>query len=235
MMTVSTNYQELTPREAAVIAAKYDGAWDHPEIPLRQLQVVEHELAELRLGRLSAPYRALIESFHRIEQAPFQTVLEVGAASCYNGRVLKEAGWTMLYTGLERSPHFQALAERIYPLGNFLLGDAREIPLIHQFDIVLHGGCLLHIFEYEKAIAEAVRVSRRYVILHRTPIQHEPTSFFLKDAYGVRCLEIHFQESELYHLFMKHRLDVIATVDVEGSNQRNYVLQKSSGLMHHPV
>jgi ubiquinone/menaquinone biosynthesis C-methylase UbiE len=79
-----------------------------------------------------------------------------------------------------------------------------------SFDIVVSGCCLLHIPEYERAIAEAVRVSRRWVIFHRTPIMHfRGPITYTKKAYGVDTFEIHFNEQLLLRSFAQHGLRVV--------------------------
>ena len=55
----------------------------------------------------------------------------------------------------------------------------------NAFDVVISGCCLLHILEYEEAVAEVVRVARSYAIFHRTPfVLEEPNRYFRKLAYG---------------------------------------------------
>jgi ubiquinone/menaquinone biosynthesis C-methylase UbiE len=78
------------------------------------------------------------------------------------------------------------------------------------FDIVVSGGCLLHIPDYERAIAEAARVSRKWVVFHRTPVVHVrgPVTY-TKKAYGVDTLEIHFNEQLLFKSFYRHALRVV--------------------------
>jgi len=61
----------------------------------------------------------------------------------------------------------------MYPAIRFDVEDATRLRYnSDSFDIVVSGCCLLHISEYEKAIAEAARVSREFVVFHRTPVLH---------------------------------------------------------------
>jgi hypothetical protein len=68
----------------------------------------------------------------------------------------------------------------------------------------------LHICEYEKAIAEAARVSREFVVFHRTPVLHMAgPAFYTKNAYGIKMLEIHFHEQQLVRMFVTQNLHVV--------------------------
>ena len=65
----------------------------------------------------------------------------------------------------------------------------------------------MHIADYEKAIAEAARVARRFVIFNRTPITADAgPKFYEKEAYGVKTLEIHFNLTGLLQLFAANNL-----------------------------
>jgi ubiquinone/menaquinone biosynthesis C-methylase UbiE len=115
------------------------------------------------------------------------------------------------YQGCDFSPAFIRIARQIYPSIRFDVEDATRLSYdANSFDIVVSGCCLLHIPEYEKAIAEVARVSREFVVFHRTPVLHMtgPT-FFTKSAYGVEMLEIHFHEQQLVRMFATHRLHVV--------------------------
>ena len=67
----------------------------------------------------------------------------------------------------------------------------------------------------------AARGLERYAIFHRTPVlQKSATRHFTKDAYGVKTIEIHFNEKELVRLFAQNRLQAvdILTIDAGGRN-----------------
>lgn len=63
--------------------------------------------------------------------------------------------------------------------------------------------------EYERAIQETARVTRHWCILHRTPMFSTlPTTFLSKQAYGVRMVELVFNETELLGLLAKYGLSL---------------------------
>ncbi len=241
---ISANYRELeTETEIQQAAVDCAQAWQDPEIPARQYELaVKGEMASYRQGTLSDPFRALLSVLQALPK-PFidswPRLLDIGASAGYYSEVLKVAGYDFRYTGLDFSPAFVRFAEMLYPSIDFDLGDARQLSYHDDwFGIVLTGGCLMHVREYEKVISEAARVARNYVIFHRTPVYSErPTTYFLKEAYGVPCLEIHFSERELLALFQACGLTLVETATVfwtseEHFGHRTYLLEKKPGLNH---
>ncbi len=139
---------------------------------------------------------------------PDASVLEIGCSSGYYADVLKIAGVNVSYTGCDYSDAFVALAREIYPGLRFEVQDATALHYADEsFDVVISGCCLLHIPEYETAVAETARVAREYAIFHRTPVViGEPTKYFRKRAYGVETVEIHFNEPAFLALLEAHGL-----------------------------
>lgn len=236
-VSVSTNYRELTHAEAEVLAGVYDKAWQDPEIPRRQYEsVVKPELEWFRSGNKVAPFDALVKCltnkmwFNTLKP----TMLDVGASGGYYSEIVHSV-YPFDYTGCDYSEAFQRLAGELYPGIKFDVADARALPYESEsFDIVLSGAAIMHIAEYELAIAEAARVASKYVIFHRTPVLTDAaTKFFEKEAYGVRCLEIHFNKSELAALFEANELDPVHSEEVfwnhaERFGHMTYLLKKHS-------
>jgi SAM-dependent methyltransferase len=241
-MTVSSNYRELNVVDAWRVAGELYEAWKDDSIPRKQFELCTRpEMDRIRRGEIFEPFAALIRCLRRLPVVMNQsavTMLDVGAASGFYGEVIKQAGFQFHYTALDFSPAFKELAAQIYPGLKFIIADARGIPSLDaQFDIVLSSAVMMHCVEYELAFSEAVRVSKRYVLLHRTPVlTTRPTSYFVKDAYGVPCIEIHFGESELFELFIKYGVTVAWQDEVfwdekQSFGHRSYLLKKDS-LFH---
>lgn len=231
---ISTNYRQIDAIEARIVAVECEHAWQDPSIPMRQyVTAVEKELAGFRFGRACAPFNALIRCLRFLTFGPNVSLLDVGASAGYYSEVLKVGGYDFAYQAIDYSPAFKELAEHLYPGIRFDVGDARRLPYrSNTFDIVLSGCCLLHILDYEQVIAETARVSSRYAIFQKTPVVlGGQTQFYEKDAYGVRCLEIHFGEAELLGLFEKHGLSMLHHEDVSKDHNlvhRTYLLRKTS-------
>jgi ubiquinone/menaquinone biosynthesis C-methylase UbiE len=238
MNAISSNYRELRPDEVPEVAAMCAEAWKDPRIPMRQYEsAARKELEAFRRGEGCRPYDVLIDCLRHIPTWDRPRVLDVGASGGYYSEILKVAGFDARYTGLDFSPAFQQLARNLYPAIDFDLGDAAALPYRDDwYDVVLHGAVIMHSLQYPSVIGEASRVSRQYVVFHRTPIlRDKPTSYFLKEGYGIPMLEIHFNEGELLDLFQSHGLKVVYSAKVfwDGTfGHWDYLLEKSAGLNH---
>lgn len=213
----SGGYVELEPSELKNSVSQLEAAWQADEIPAKQRVGVDRELMAYRAGVSIAGFDVLVDLLRPLVSINYEcesaiTLLEVGCSSGYYSEAFAIKGLHLDYAGCDFSPAFIEMAYRYYPSINFRVEDATALSYDDDsFDIVLSGCCLLHIPAYEDAIAEASRVARRYVIFHRTPIFHQrSTAYFTKLAYGVKTVEIHFNEQELVALFLKNGLRVIA-------------------------
>ena len=184
-------------------------------MPARQRRLVDAELAAYRDGQPIAAFDALIEMVRRVvHQEAGDTLLEIGCSSGHYAEALRIKDVAIHYTGCDYSQPFIDLARQHLPMLHFDKEDAVALGYADAaFDIVVSGCCLLHIPDYQAAIAETARVARRAAIFHRTPVLHcMPTRVFTKKAYGVETVEIHFNEQELVRLFAAYGLRVVDIV-----------------------
>lgn len=180
-------------------------------IPQKQWSIVEPQLAALKAGKSNPAFDALADVLiHNVPDLQKRSILEIGCSSGYHSEVLGCKGVEASYQGCDFSPAFIRLARQLYPSVRFDVEDATQLSYeSNYFDIVISGCCILHIADYERAISEAARVSREFVIFHRTPVCHmRGPTFYTKKAYGVEMLEIHFQEQQLVRMFAQHKLVV---------------------------
>lgn len=179
-----------------------DNAWKDEGIPQAQWDVAGPELDRIRRGEWEkvAPFNVMREVFGKIVPycKPKPSVLDIGAAAGYYREVLKIAGYDFDYMGLDYSPAFEKFAKEKFPDIQYMTGDATALPVPNgSYDVVLHGACIMHVTNWQKAIEEAYRVAKKFVIFHRTPILwKEPTLTFRKLAYHVECEERHFNYDE---------------------------------------
>lgn len=232
---VSEHYREITLEEIPGINTD---AWKDPLIPKRQYDlVVKLEMEEFRKGNLKEPYAALLRCFEQIPvmELGYPNVLDIGAASGYASEILERAGHKVRYTGVDFSKAFKDLAEEIYPGIDFQVADARTLPFHDDFfEIVLSSACIMHIKEYEQAVNEAIRVARRFVVFHRMAVTDYPTTYFSKEAYGVQCLEVHINETELLKMFEREGCELLYVTEVY-KGYRSYLVYKKDRLFHHNV
>jgi SAM-dependent methyltransferase len=237
--SVSSHYIEIDHANAGVQAADLRSAWKSDALPTRQRALVDRQLVEFHAGKPVDVFDVFVQSLHELDGlAQLDSLLEIGCSSGFYSEVLKIADLPLEYTGCDYSDAFIALAKERYPNLSFDVADATNLGYKDEtFDIAVSGCCLLHIPEYEKAIAETARVASHYAIFHRTPmVLGQPTKYFKKLAYGVQTVEIHFNEPDFLVLLEKYNLRLVKTYTLNeelsstsprvGTANRTYVCQK---------
>lgn len=235
---ISSNYVFIQQEKIEEESRRLRGAWQSHELPERQRELVDAQLATYRKGGPVDVFDVLVCALRSLpESVQSMSVLEVGCSSGYYSDVFEIAGLDVRYTGCDYSEAFVELARQKYPAIRFDVEDATALKYGDDtFDIVISGCCLLHIPEYEAALAETARVARHYVIFHRTPVLlGQPTTYYRKQAYGVETIEIHFNETQFLELLARHSLERIATYTLDesvfqgkASAVRTYVCRKLS-------
>ena len=217
-ISVTTDYKLFFPEQGSV-ETKFDDAWKDQNIPKAQRAIVNTELKHMYQKEVIPIYRILAEAV-RMTGCENGKIIEVGCASGYYSEVLAFLlQHAIEYVGIDYSRALIDLALLYYPNNTFLVGDASELPFASKTaDIVISGCVLLHMANYRHGIAESVRVSRNWVIFHRTPVVIGPTIHFTKLAYGVRCLEIAFGQDDLLNLFRENGLTLVKTYEI-GENR----------------
>lgn len=235
---VSSYYVHLQPGEKDQEFSRLRDAWQSPDLPARQREVVDTQLEAYRRGEPVEVFDVITSALQALPcYERGMSVLEVGCSSGYYSEVFEITGLQVQYTGCDYSDAFIKLARQKYPSLRFDIEDATSLNYEdNAFDIVISGCCLLHIPEYGKAVAETARVARRYVIFHRTPVLlGHPNVYYRKKAYGVEMVEIHFNEPQFLKLLADQGLELNATFSIDESDQvklgpanRTYVCRKIS-------
>lgn len=208
-------------------ALKLVDAWQDPALPQRQWDVIkkERELVYQNRQREVAPYRALEDALNLIHFSPDYpelTILDIGAGSGIYSEVLRRAGYNWNYRAADYSMAFKHFAAEKYPEVPYDWEDATRLSYQDdQFDVVLHGCCLIHIRDWEKAIKEAARVAKRFVIFHRTPLVVGGHQYWLKEAYGVPCFDIWFDDSEFMRVCKENGLKHVGGSTVFQTSQED--------------
>lgn len=215
--SVSAKYRKLGGDDIALEATRLRSSWRDEALPARQRALVDRQLDAYRGGDAVDVFDVYVDALRDIEsRIPDASLLEIGCSSGYYSEVMAIAGSRVAYTGCDYSEALIRLARVRHPGIRFDIEDATQLSYPDKsFDIVVSGCCLLHIPEYQTAIAETARVARSSVIFHRTPVlENGPTEFFRKEAYGVETFEIHFSEQELLKLFLQNGLIVERRIDL---------------------
>lgn len=225
MIGISDNFRQLHGDEIQRVAKATESAWQDPSIPLQQWTLARVEIERLKHGYEIPLFEALRKTLARIESrdhAPL--LLEVGAGSAYYSEILPLLGFSCNYHASDYSHTCELLARKLYPLVPFELADAASLPFQdNSVEILLSGCVVIHTLNYAKVIEESARVASRYVIMNRTPLVLQgPAQYFEKEAYGVPCLEIHFDEDELLNLFVACDLEVVSKELIFANKADNY-------------
>jgi SAM-dependent methyltransferase len=187
-------------------------SWKDDRVPQQQYEICTKEEINNYKNKIPVlPFDVFIDILkENIPNLDDKTILEIGCSSGYYSEVLKIKGIKAEYHGCDYSSAFIEFAKELYPGLDFQVQEACGLSYPDcSFDIIVSGCCLLHIMDYEKAIAEAARTAKEYVVFHRTPVLHrKETSYYVKTAYGVRMFEIHFNERELLGIMRKNGLRV---------------------------
>lgn len=212
---------------------KYGKVWVDKTIPLKQLGQQKKQGENLK--NIPA-VKDLIEQIKEIHLKN-PKILEIGCSTGYHYDAFVSSNLKVLYEGCDISPEFIKIAKDNHPKAIFKISDATKLSYSSKkFDVVISGCCILHIINYQKAISEAARVARKFVILHRTPVIHlRETTYTRKIGYGLEMVEIIFNENELISLLRQKGLAVIGIKShgqftVAGINEpvmmKNYLCEK---------
>jgi 2-polyprenyl-3-methyl-5-hydroxy-6-metoxy-1,4-benzoquinol methylase len=212
--SVSSQYVLLAESKVSVEAERLAKSWTATSIPARQRQLVDSQLQDFAAGKSIEAFDAFVDLLRpHAQEGQSQSLLEIGCSSGYYSDVLRLRGLPFVYNGCDYSSAFIEMARSLYPGLNFRVEDATQLTYPDaSFDTVVSGCCLLHIPNYEIAIAETARVARNLVLFHRTPLViGRPTEVFTKVAYGVETIEIHLSQTLFYQLLADRGLKVVQT------------------------
>lgn len=227
---ISGGYREIGVDE---VDSSLTEAWKDPGIPSSQRDLVELELDQMYAGTPPMSFSSLARALEGVA-SDGMSVLEIGCASGYYHEVLPYlAKRNIRYCGADYSDAMIELARRCHPRGDFLVADGASLPFPDgHFDLAISAGVLLHVTNWEEHLAEAVRVARDWVVLARTPVRNRGRTLLQsKLAYGVRTVELRFEEADLLEKCSKlgltlQRSVVLSHAPAEDEKSVTYVFSK---------
>ena len=189
--------------------------WQSSDLPQKQWAAFAPILDQMRSGKYRKDFTALAEAVTSTGlNNPL--VVEIGCGSGWNSEVLKRLfKGPFRYVGTDYSHGMVELGRVHYPDVPFLVCDAVNLPFSDAAcDILISGTALMHIIEYQKAIFESRRVSRRFAIFHTVPVHsRRDTTVLRKRAYGEWVVEIVFNEDQLTDVFRKSGFGVTKVIE----------------------
>jgi ubiquinone/menaquinone biosynthesis C-methylase UbiE len=177
----------------------------------RQEKAYEDLLAGMRGGDPRIDLTVAADAI-RASGLPKPSILEVGCGGGYYLDVFRHYfGDAFSYLGTDYSTAMIERARVRDPAGRFEVADATALPFeAASFDIVFNGVSLMHILDYERAIAESRRVARAFCVFHTVPVlDHRQTTYFSKYAYGGLVVEMVFNRATLLSCFERNGLQLV--------------------------
>jgi SAM-dependent methyltransferase/glycosyltransferase involved in cell wall biosynthesis len=231
---ISYGKEEIAERQ---VKKKHLTAWKSESIPTRQRALVQQELSRMFAGDIPLPFSVMSFALQSILTAG-QSVLEIGCASGYYAEVipylLKKK---IVYTGVDYSEALINMARDYYPQGDFQVADGKSLPFDHDcFDVVISSCILLHVTNALEHIQETIRVAKRYIVVHRTPVcRSRSTQYYKKFAYGEETVELRYNEAELLGKFYSQGCRFVRFIEFAANAgadefEVTYILEKIAGL-----
>jgi len=185
-------------------------SYAEPDIAGKQRELVDQQLAAMWEGHPPAHFASLGELlqwlYDVLGDPSCLTLLDAACATAYYADIIQHyVGDWIEYYGIDFNPGMVAMAQALYPGLPVVQGDVCDMDMFSDqaFDIVLSGATIMHIDDWHSAVRELARVSRQWLILHRTWILTDtkmPTQMEMRDAYGHLVPYTTFNEQELMTL-----------------------------------
>ena len=204
---ISCDYELISAEQARTMRAR---GWFSPVTARRQQDAYNGLLVEMRAGNPRIDMVVAAEVLDELGLAEL-SVLEVGCGGGYYSEIFARLPSTSIdYTGLDNSAAMVAKAQKAYPRGKVVQGDATNLQFADgAFDVIFNGVSLMHIPDYQAALAESARVARRACIFHSVPVvESHPTAYLCKYAYGGKVVEVIFNRESLVRSFSEAGLAV---------------------------
>jgi SAM-dependent methyltransferase len=148
-----------------------NSGWHFSSTRRRQERAYKNLIAQMHCG---GPRNDSCVAVEALDQAglPRPSLLELRCGSGYYADMLGSLCKSKVcYTGLAYPSAMTERARRRYPNATFICGDTTAINAADRADdIVLNGVSLMHILDFEKAIAEDARVAGHDAISHSMPV-----------------------------------------------------------------
>ncbi|MCU7513958.1 MAG: glycosyltransferase [Ignavibacteria bacterium] len=208
MDKISYGYSALKESD---VTEKMTSAWKDDSIPEKQRALVQQELKEMYAGKAPKPFTVLADLLN-----PYMgnkaSILEIGCASGYYYEILEYLlNRRIKYTGVDYSNALIEMAKKIYPKVPFYEADGAAMPFDDlSFDVSISSCILLHVPNYKEHIKETARLTKKYIIAHRTPVCKKRSNQLQKKyAYGIETMELIFNEQDFLDEFRKNNFHLI--------------------------
>lgn len=185
----------------------------------KQRRLVDAQLQAMRTGDPPAHFKVVGRILSRLkEQAGAQalSLLDAGCGSGYYYEIINHfVSGGVRYFGVDFNPGMLSMARKHYPGLSTARVDLRWLAVRDaSVDLVLSGAAIVHIREWETVLKELTRVTRKWLLLHRTLVyKSTPTSVNVERHYDRDVYRVRINEAEILALIDKLGMDLIMKCD----------------------
>jgi ubiquinone/menaquinone biosynthesis C-methylase UbiE len=165
------------------------------------------------------------------------TLLDAGCGSGYYSEIVDYfvPGWAE-YVGADFNPGMLDLARFYYPKLALMRMDVRNLGFQDRsFEMVMSGAVAVHIKEWKTALKELARVTRRWLLLHRTLVTTKrPTSVSIERHYQKDVYRVRINEVEMVSLMTSQEMSLVTESDAgegkwpAGQKNKTYLFERTN-------
>ncbi len=186
-----------------------------PGIALKQRELVDKQLEAMRDGNPPVHFKVAGLVLSQLREQTGLTslrVLDAGCGSAYYSEILNHfvPGW-IRYAGVDFNGGMVRMARQCYPRLPLARMDLRNLAVFDaSFDLVMSGAAIVHVKEWDVAARELSRVTRRWLMLHRTLVyKAKATSVNTERHYDTDVYRVRINEEELLALMANQGMALV--------------------------
>lgn len=195
--------------------------WEGAELALRQWGAAQEDLDAHRRGRTRDSWKVLGRIVAGLGAEDPLVMLDVGCGLGAAAEILADvSGRTLDYWGMDSNTEAIYIARSEFPEQNFIQGDILTTGGPDVFDLAMSNGTLNHIHDWETALRNIAKLTRRWVILHRlwVYVDKTPTSGLIREAYNRSVWHMRINEGEMTGLMAEEGFRLVENVSSDGKD-----------------
>lgn len=190
-----------------------------PSVAAKQRQIADEQLRAMRDGNPPPHFAVVGRILSQLKQQTNQrslSLLDAGCGSAYYYEIVHHflPDWVR-YFAADFNHGMLTMARQYYPGLPAARMDLRWLAIRDlSMDLVLSGAAIAHIKEWGTAVEELARVTRRWLLLHRTLVnKSEPTTVSVERHYDKDVYRLRVSEQELLNLMKKLGMTLVMKCD----------------------
>lgn len=185
----------------------------------KQRRLVDEQLQAMRSGKSPQHFQVVGRILSGLkEQAGARSfsLLDAGCGSGYYSEIIHHfVPGGIHYIGVDFNLGMLSMARQYYPGLSVGRMDLRWLAVRDaSVDLVMSGAAIVHIREWDAALKELTRVTRKWLLLHRTLVcKSTPTSVSVERHYEKDVYRVRISEAELLALIGTLGMELIMKCD----------------------